>query len=736
MIGQQITKKVTKKDGVDVMVPCDQNGNQLAESAYQPTPAVLELFSRCMRDYQVAYNLQHRPFDYFDGISLLERTRLDQQTFGAFVGAVYVPEQKRWKWKGRKNTARNKLIGIAAHMIAGILFPTVFAQDDQQKDQKLAAKVMRIQVEHHLRKAKYDVQFLFAVLSALACPAVFMQVEWIEAMQNVKMRLESGETTVMKAVDEMLSGLNLNIRPVDEIMLGDFYTFNVQRQPFIVDVRRISWDQARAEYAGKHFVSDPITGAQKDRFDYVQAGKTRVVLATQEKQVLYDIEWTEADRNFVQVLTFKYRAEDLEVLWVGGVFMGDEGESKDDIYALNPFTHRRIALAFDDKGNPQWGTAPAYNIAKSGFEPADPYGRFAYYKSGAFKEYWDDESINHAYRALQDGMTLDVYKPIMVSGISKVDGTVIAPHAVSALPGDAKVTAYSIGPNLAAAMNVLQQNESDIAESTIDKILEGQLGARQTALAVNAAITNAKIMLGLFGLLIADLVMQIGDLTVDCIVQHATIGQQLDDLVPGALGMKYKTYLAQSKEHGRDIVHRIVYTDKYFGEKLTPQQIRAREWELWENDGGAESKTHTWEVNPYLATRFRYQSFVDADQIVTRSIGGDKQMKQVGFEMLSDPRVAPYVDMETVVNDFVIEEYGGNDPDRYKKKGGADDQQNAMLKAIMGNTQGQETPETPGTPPAPKNKNGGAKPQGGASARGGGAVASSLPGMDMAIPHG
>ncbi len=138
-----------------------------------------------MKDYQIAYALQHRPFDYFDGVSLLERTRLDQRTFGAFVGAEWVAKQNQWRWKGRKNTARNKLIGILAHLIAGILFPTVFARDDQQQDQKTAARVMRIQVEHHLRKAKYEVQFLFAVLSALASPACFVQVEWIEAMQKI-----------------------------------------------------------------------------------------------------------------------------------------------------------------------------------------------------------------------------------------------------------------------------------------------------------------------------------------------------------------------------------------------------------------------------------------------------------------------------------------------------------------------------------------------------------------------
>lgn len=716
MIGQQITFGMEKQKGRglgEVLVVRDSQGNQLSESTYQPPAHVLELFGRCMRDYQVAYALQHRPFDYFDGLSLLARTREDQRTFAAFVGAEYVTAEKAWKWKGRKNTARNKLLAIAAQMIAGILFPTVMAYDEQQNDQKSLARVMRVQIEFHLKKAKYEMQFLFSLLSALVCPAVFMQVEWVEAMQNVKVRMEDGTISMMQAVDDIISGLQLNIRPVDEIMLGDFYTFNLQRQPLIVDIKRISWDEARSRFEGKHFAKDNVTGQMIDLFGFVQPGKTRVVIATQERQVLYDIEWTEADRDFVQVLTFKYRPEDLEVCWVGGVFMGDEGVDKQELYTLNPFKHRRMTLVFDEKGDPQWGSAPIYNYAKSGFEPADPYGRFAYYKSGAFKEYWDDDSINQAYRALQDGMKLDVYKPIMISGIAKVDGQVIAPHAVSTMPADGKMTAYSLGPNLAAAMNVIQQNAADISDSTIAGILQGQLGARQSALAVNAALQNAKIMLGLFGLQVADLCMQVGDLTIDCIIENTTVGS-LNTSVEGALGMKYKTYLAQSKERGKTITHKIIYTDHYYGKKMTPAQIQEREWELWEAHGGNDKDAHTyvWEINPYAACRMRYQTFIDADQMLTRSMGGDKKNNQEAFAMLTDPRVAPFIDAEAVVNDFVIDEYGGNDPDRYKKKGGAQPQDtNAMMQAIMGNMKGGENGGSgsggDAMPSVTPNKNGG-----------------------------
>ena len=111
------------------------------------------MFSKCQNDYQRAYNLQHRTFDEFDGLSLLQRARRDQQTFGAFVGAEYIPAHKSWRWRGRKNTARNKLISILAHMISGMLYPLVSASNEEDEPDKLAARVMRIIVEDHLKKA-------------------------------------------------------------------------------------------------------------------------------------------------------------------------------------------------------------------------------------------------------------------------------------------------------------------------------------------------------------------------------------------------------------------------------------------------------------------------------------------------------------------------------------------------------------------------------------------------------
>ena len=229
---------------------------------------VRKFFLHFQTDYTTAWSLQRKPLDEFDGLSLLDRARLDQETFAAFVGIEFLPKHKRWSLKGRKNTARNKLIGMAAHLITGMLFPFVTAQNERDEDDKLTARVMAIMVEENLKKAGYEIKFLFLLLSALVNPAVLVHVEYIEALQKIKQRLRDGTVDIKRVVDDAVSGLILNILPIDELLFGDLYsgTGAIHLQPNIFRMRRVSHDYARSVYAGEFFNEDG-----EDLFDFVEA---------------------------------------------------------------------------------------------------------------------------------------------------------------------------------------------------------------------------------------------------------------------------------------------------------------------------------------------------------------------------------------------------------------------------------------------------------------------------------
>lgn len=658
MIGQT----VLDKDGR----PVAGNGKALEESKLTLPKEVQTLYARVLRDYQTAWALQNRPFDEFDGHSLLQRAKIDQETFAAFVGVQYSSKAKRWRWKGRKNTARNKVIGILAHIIAGMLYPFVNAQNEKDEEDKVTARAMRILIEEKLRTAQYETKFFFMVLSALVNPGSFAEVEYVQELINIRQRNKDGTMTLKQVVDEAVSGLFLHVIPLDEILMGDFWagTGTVQTQPFIFRRRRISYEQARGKWKGLYFYNGV------DLFDYVHAGKTKVISALGENQTLFDVDMDDSDANFVEEITVRYRKDDLELTWVGGVGMFNYSDPYN-----NPMQHRRLILTEDGS----WVSVPFYPIAMTGFEPIDPSGRFLWYKSASFKEYWEDKKITELDRLLVDGVKLDVMKPTFLSGVAQIDSSVMAPGATVGMPQGASVTAYNLGPNLVQAYNAIVQAEKDMSESTQDKIMQGNVEKGITATQTNEARTNARIFLGVFGFAVAHMVRQIGELVADCVIQHDTVGE-LDALSDENFRVKYRTFIARSKEKGRSVTNKLIFTDRFMGRELSEERKRQIEWDLYRQSGGEKSDQRIWLLNPYRFARTRYSLYIDADQIVMKSMGVDRQEKSLAFERMMDPRVMPFIDPEAVATDFVIDEYSDGDPDRYKRKAG----QEELIDALLG----------------------------------------------------
>ena len=196
----------------------------------------------------------------------------------------------------------------------------------------------------------------------------------------------------------------------------------------------------------------------------------------------------------------------------------------------------------------------------------------------------------------------------------------------------------------------------------------------------------------MFGLMNGDLVKQIGELAMDCQIQHGTVGE-LDATVPESLRMKFKVFTAKGKDRGKNITNRIVFSDKLMGKNISKEEKRRMEWKLFDKAGGEKTDQRIWEVNPFKFARTRFSMFVDADKIVSRSMGTDRQEKDLAFQRLTDPRVIPFVDAEAVATDFVIEEYAKGDPERYKSKKG----QEEMLAAMMSVAEKSSSP-TPGLP--------------------------------------
>jgi len=642
----------TDKKGVPILT-----GKKLSESNYKPPKCVEDLFARVQQDYLNAFALQNKPMNEFDQLSLLQRANLDQQTFGAFVGATFLSATQSWRWRGRKNTARNKIIGLLAHLLSAMLFPYVYAYDEDNKEAKMEAKVMRLLIEHHLKKAGYEHKYLFMLLSALVQPAGFVEVEYVEAFQKVKM-MKDGKATIKEVVDTLLTGIGMHLVPLDSLLLADFYIYDLQSQPYIARVRRISYDEAQKIYKGKYIIDG------EDQFTYVKPGMTNVFInGAQNNQTIFSVPWNQGDENMVQEVTMFYRGEDLEVTFINGVFMGKYDSSAEDgnIYMLNPFKHRRISVIEDE-----FVTIPVYPFGKIGFEPIDPNGRFAYYKSAANKEYWDDASFNRAYQLLQDGTFLDVIKPIFGSGVASINSDSLVPGNFIGLPQGAQIMPYSLGPNLGAALNLLKQNDNDMSLSTQDNQQSGMATAGVTATAAIQANTNAKIILSVFSAMIANMVKQIGELTMDDILLHTVTGQF--EVEAGSLAPKYNAIKMQQKEGGQNVNKIIQFKTEMMNENFTADKADELEWKLFVENGGLKTNTHVYYVNPYNFAKVQFNLEVDPTTIVSRAMGTDQQRKMQAFQLLTSATVAPYIDMETVVDKFILDEFVDGDPDQFKRK--------------------------------------------------------------------
>ena len=630
---------------------------------------VRKLWSQVQQDYFQAYALQNRPFEEFDMMSLLQRMNLDQQTFGAFVGANYSPTDQQWRWQGRKNTARNKIIGILAHVVSAMLYPFVYAYNEENKEDELTARVMRILIENHLKKTNYETKFLFMMCSALVNPAVFATVEYIEALQTVKYR-KNGKIEIEQVVDELMSGIHLHLVPVDQMLLGDFYTFDLQKQPYIIRVRRLGYDEAKSIYGGKYFLKGT------DVFDFVKTGdmtQGSPANASRDYQTIYNIDWTNADQNFVQEITAYYKSEDLEVTFVGGVLMGNY----DDVYNTNPFKKRRLTTNL--KG--EYCTAPVYPFAKTGFEPLDPNGRFAYYKSAAFKEFWDDASINRTYQLLQDGNYLGTFPPNMITGVANIDSTIMIPGNTFAAPKDATLTQAFQMRNTDALIAILNTNKDDISLSTQDALQSGFAEKGVTATASLKAEQNARIIMTVFASMIADLVKQIGQLYVDDIILHTTMGEIEASLGEG-MQAKFKEIRVSTKENGRDMNNIVKFDPSMALPTFTKEKADELAWKLFDENGKMEPDQYVYIVDPYKFYKSQFNVYVDPQVIISKSLGTDQMRKERLLNFAMNPAISPFLNMKEVVDKLVIEDLAEGDPDKFKSD------QNQMAQAMFGGNAG------------------------------------------------
>ena len=618
----------------------DVKGNILnTRSSYQPEQDVQDLTALIKQDYETGLEIQTRPFREFNNLSFITRMNESQKSWLMWEEKTSIDPDDIWKWAGVRPMTRNKLLSIAAQIVASAIFPGVFAQNENDEEDRATAQVMRDRVEDNMRRNGYSVTFLHGIIGALINPVSYFTLEFVRPMQLSKY-MENGKLVSQEFVDEIMSGIVLSIVPPDEVLIANPYQYNHQMQRFIIRRRFIDYDEAQKRH-GEH-----------KNFQYVEPGIR--TFYNNENGEFYDQKDDELDTLAEEVI-YKARSKDLEVPILNGIYMGD-----DDVTA-NSIKHRRMVFR-----NGQVVMLPLYSEVKFGYEPIDEM-KFYYYYSAAQKLGPDQRLTDKMWQLTVDGSHLGLIPPIAHSGETLITKSVMFPGRATSFGPDEKVVPLGTNSNLKAGYDILASLEESASVSTQGQLQSGvPLDDRRTAFELARIEKNAIRKLGLFGKMIGGAVTEVGQLMIDLILRHETLGdlQQTND--PGVVA---KFVMPEKEEEGRKITKKLIFTTDLMMD-MTKDEIRQMEIDLVKEEGGIDSDTRIYLINPFKFSRMKYQVTVNEDTLLPRNEAFEDALKLEGYKLLStnlliasDPEA-----YANVTRDFLLSIFEKTDPDKYMPK--------------------------------------------------------------------
>lgn len=614
-------------------IELDKKGNPLnTPSAYSPSQEVANLTAKIKQDYNIGYNNLHRPYEEFSHRNVIEEMSAGQKIFNSYVPPRSDDPDESWRAQTVRPLARNKMISIAAHVTANLIYPSLFAQNQDDEEDAMAAQVMSDILEWVQERADYDRVFLFSVISMLSNPAAILEVSYVKAVIKARSLAEQG-APIQEVLDELNSGIKLGLVPVDELMIANVREFYVQKQRFVIRRRYIDYDEAKSVH-GKH-----------ENFVYVQPGVKAIY--SSDDGAFYDVK-DDDNPTLVEEVTYYNRREDMEVTFLNGIYMGKP--TIEDNY----IKHRRTVLLPDG----EVATIPVYKFAKSGYEPIDEM-RFFYYKSAASKLGPDQDLIDTLYNMVIDGTFLSVMPPVNVFGSEEQDASVVYPGAVNYFSQEAKTEVMDIGRNINAGMNTLQMVEQSMAQSSQDDTRMGiAAGGTQTAFEISRMEQNAAVQLGLFGKMIGFLVRDLSELIIDDIIMHLTVAQ-MNEITGGEVSMKFNSFLIKEKsEKGDKTKKKIEFTDEIMGDV----DVKKKQLELLKRE---TDKTRIVLVNPYQFARMKYLVSVNADAVIGKSKYTQKTLNLEAYDRMIQN---PMIDQQAVTRDFLVETFAEGETEKYMAK--------------------------------------------------------------------
>ena len=633
---------------VNLQLSKDKQGKILEQpSDYQPSKDIRERTLQVIQDYTDAWAIRNRPFEEFNNLSLVDRINLDRTSYNQYIFGDARDAADAWKSRAFRPIVRNKIITIAAHITASVIYPKIYAQNDNDMEDQDAAMVMRDLIEWANDQADYDKNFIEAVVNALVDPISIIHTEYAQKFREIKeyihenedeymeedeVELESDVKTkkkwkIKKILDELYSGFQDCIVLPDEFFIGNPYEPEVQKQPFIIWRKVIDYATAKAKYG-----DNPIFR------DYVKPGMQ--FLYSDDQEMFYEVYDEDLQDRMVEEVIYYNREADLQLTFVNGILL-------DDVDTPNPRKDKR------------------YPFATSGYERFN--SRFFYFKSLAFKLGPDEEVVNTLYRMIIDGTYLQIMPPSVVFGNEEISSDVIAPGVVTTISNDTPNASWqtlATNNNLTAGLTMLQKVESSIDESSADALQTGQaVNGSQTAFEISRLEQNARVMLGLFGKMIGFMVRDLGVLRVGDILQFMTVGEVME-LETGAGKLRFKNFVLPDKTIDGKKKSRVIRFDGELPDEMTEEEIEEMSMEIKKEQYKLGDNAQICLVNPSIFRKIKYKIRIIPEALFPKSDALKKALNLEGYALAMNN---PLTNKEAITRDMLLSSFDQtkDDPDKY-----------------------------------------------------------------------
>lgn len=604
-------------------------------SQYQPPTPVADFTGYVQKDYAQGQEILERGWVELNDRSIIEDENRGQMMFEAFVDTSVEDPDEAWKWRGTRSMARNKGIAMHANLTAAFLLPLFVAQNDADEIDRDMSEVMRDIIEWMASptNSNYQSSFLQIVFGMIKNPVTYMGAEYCEIMQTIRIRAQDGGYTTKEILDEVLSGFQAPILSSTQVLITNAFQRNIQKQRRIIKRRYAETQELEAKY-GQH-----------PNWVFVQEGLRSVYNA--EDGLFYDIRDEEHPHLVAEEIALS-RRDDSEVPFIGGIYMGDE-----DVYN-NPILHR-------DNRN-----APKYNVVPFVYNRIGEH--FFYGKSMMNAVGWDNTLYDAMSEVVMNNALLEQDPPSVSSGGEKVDSDINFPGAIVASE-DPNFKMQRIFPpkDFVAGFKALDETKRSMDEGTLSDTQMGQLpDASQKAYTVaQAAAASKKIILGV-GKSLGESVAMYGDLMKDIAINNIT-APQVEELVGGAMKLKYKSFMLDNKSSGnKNVSKHVIFDESLIGAEMTADEIEQGHLKLLEESGYPNEKQALLRVNPERFAAFKYYCKVDVEEMFARNA---EYWQPVLLNLKQALAQDPYTDQEGLTRKLMYSYFRSEGDSLVKKPG-------------------------------------------------------------------